>query len=78
MSTKSSVRYQEKEGELPAWHLYREAFETEDVVYLEIEGIQVDVTMIGSMVAAPNTVLLRLPTATARQLGLLAPVLKRE
>lgn len=74
MSTKSTIRFQHKEGELPGWQLYTELFEKEDAVYLEIEGVQVDVTMIGSLWgAAPGTVLVRLPTATARQLGLVPP-----
>lgn len=71
MSTKSSIRYQKKEGDLPAWHLYEEAFEKTDVVYLELEGVQADVTMIDTPNAYSSTVLLRLPKATARQLGLL-------
>ncbi|QYD70108.1 hypothetical protein KZJ38_07300 [Paraburkholderia edwinii] len=71
MSTKASIRHQEKDGELPAWHLYTEAFEKADVVYLELEGVKADLTMIdSSWGAAPGTVLLRLPTATAKQLGL--------
>ncbi len=32
--------YQEKNGELPAWHLYTEVFEEADVVYLALEGVQ--------------------------------------
>ena len=64
MSTKSTIRYQHKEGDLPGWQLYTELFENEDLVYLELEGVQADVTMIGNLWgAAPGTVLLRLPTA---------------
>lgn len=71
MGTKASIRYQEKEGDLPDWHLYAEIFETDDVVYLELNGVQADVTMIVSAWGpAAGTVLLRLPTDTAKQLGL--------
>ena len=55
----------------PSWHLYQEAFEKDDVVYLELEGVQADVMMIDSAWAKAGTVVLRLPNATARQLGLL-------
>jgi hypothetical protein len=79
MSTKSTIRFQQKEGELPGWQLYTELFEKEDNVYLELEGVQADVTMIGSLLgSAPGTVLLRLPTATARQLGLVSPEWARD
>jgi hypothetical protein len=52
--------------------LYTEKmFEKHDAVYLEIEGVQADVTMINSLWGRPpGTVVLRLPTDTARQLGL--------
>lgn len=71
MSTKTSIRYHHGEGREPSWHLYEEALEKDDVVYLELEGVQVDVVMIDSAWAKAGTVLLRLPNATARQLGLL-------
>ncbi|MEX3932164.1 hypothetical protein AB4Y32_10195 [Paraburkholderia phymatum] len=71
MGTKDTIRFQEKTGELPGWTLYTELFEKDDIVYLELEGVQADVTMIGSLWGHPTgTVVLRLPTATARQLGL--------
>lgn len=75
MSTKSTIRHQDKEGDdLPGWQIYEELFEKDDVVYLELDGVQIDVTMIGGSVWGPpaGTVLLRLPTASARQLGLVA------
>ncbi|WP_250476078.1 hypothetical protein [Caballeronia sp. GAFFF1] len=72
MSTKTSIGYHYGEGKEPSWHLYEEAFEKDDVVYLELEGVQADVVMIDSLWGAKaGTVLLRLPSATARQLGLL-------
>jgi hypothetical protein len=79
MSTKASIRYQHNDGELPDWHLYTEIFDNEDVVYLEYNGVQADVTMIDSNWGpAAGTVLLRLPTATAKQLGLVPPTWKNE
>ncbi|MDN5289638.1 MAG: hypothetical protein JWR38_5917 [Mucilaginibacter sp.] len=79
MGTKGTIRFQEKEGDLPGWQVYTELFEPADVVYLEVEGIQADVTMIGSPWGhAAGTVLLRLPAATARQLGLVPPDWKND
>jgi hypothetical protein len=46
-----------------------EAFEKADVVYLDLDGVRVDVMTIDEQ--SPRVVL-RLPTATAEQLGLLA------
>ncbi|SOE92921.1 hypothetical protein SAMN05414139_05682 [Burkholderia sp. D7] len=74
MGTKATIRFQQKEDDLPGWQVYTELFEPADVVYLEVEGVQADVTMIGSPRGnAAGTVLLRLPAATARQLGLVPP-----
>ncbi|MBP0588708.1 hypothetical protein J8I87_03040 [Paraburkholderia sp. LEh10] len=73
MSTKASIKYHDGEGGEPSWHLYTEAFEKDDVVYLELEGVLADVVMIDSAWAKAGTVLLRLPTTTAKQLGLLSP-----
>jgi len=70
MSTKTSIRYHHGEATEPSWHLYEEAFEKDEVVYLELEGVQADVVIIDSAWAKAGTVLLRLPNATARQLGL--------
>jgi hypothetical protein len=79
MGTKSTIRFQQKEGEMPAWTIYTELFEKDDVVYLEVEGVQADVTMIGSLWGAPaGTVLLRLPATTARQIGLVPPDWKND
>lgn len=76
MSTKATIRYHHGEGGEPSWHLYEEAFEKDDVVYLELEGVQADVVMIDSAWAKAGTVLLRLPAATAKQLGLVPAELK--
>ncbi|HKR40304.1 MAG TPA: hypothetical protein VJU59_11605 [Paraburkholderia sp.] len=74
MSTRNTLRFQQNEGELPGWRVYEELFEKEEVVYLEIEGVQADVTMIGGLWGTnAGTALLRIPTAIARQLGLVPP-----
>ncbi|MGF6444730.1 hypothetical protein [Paraburkholderia atlantica] len=73
MSTKSSIRYHHGEDGEPSWHLYEEAFEKDNVVYLELKGVQANVIMIDTAWAEEGTVLLRLPTLTAKQLGLLPP-----
>lgn len=79
MSTKATVRYQAKDGDLPAWHLYEELLDAEDVVYLEVERIQADVTMIGPAWGHDaGTVVLRLPVGTARQLGLIPTDWKKD
>lgn len=73
MSTKASIKYHHGEAGEPSWHLYAEAFEKDDVVYLELEGVLADVVMIDSAWTKAGTVVLRLPTTTAKQLGLLPP-----
>jgi hypothetical protein len=50
----------------PSWRLYDEVFET-GVVYLELRGVGVEVQTLETGGAA---VVLRLPVATAEQLGL--------
>jgi hypothetical protein len=69
MSTKATLAHQNSEGGKPSWHLYEEVFEM-GVVYLELEGVQVDVVMIDSPWDKAGTVRLRLPVETAKQLGL--------
>jgi hypothetical protein len=58
--------------------MYEELFDSEDVVYLELEGVEADITMMGNTEARPGTVLLRLPTTTAKQLGLVPATWKKE
>jgi hypothetical protein len=77
MSTKATLRHQDAEGELPAWQVYEELFEADDVVYVEFEGVQADITMIDGPFQKAGTVRLRLPSATARQLGIVPPGWKR-
>ncbi|NIF76086.1 hypothetical protein F3J20_01520 [Paraburkholderia sp. Cy-641] len=73
MSTKSSIKSHHGNDGEPSWHLYRDVLEKDNVVYLELDGVQADVVMIDSIWAKAGTVLLRLPIATAMQLGLLPP-----
>ncbi|MBB5502713.1 hypothetical protein [Paraburkholderia sp. MM5384-R2] len=42
-------------------------------MYLELDGVAAEVTMLGNMERGPGTVLLRLPVDTAKQLGLVPP-----
>ncbi|WP_205804411.1 hypothetical protein [Burkholderia sp. Ac-20365] len=72
MSTKERLCSHDKVGELPGWELYTELFEA-DSVYLQFDGVEAEITMTGNLERAPGTVLLRLPVATARQLGLVPP-----
>lgn len=69
MSTKEYIRRHENDGDQPGWQLYTEMFEAESI-YLQLEGIEAEITMTGNMNRAPGTVLLCLPVATAKQLGL--------
>jgi len=79
MGTKDTIRFQEQAGELPGWTLYTELFENEDTVYLELEGMKVDVIMLNNIWGPPpGTVVLRLPAVTARQLGLVPPEWTRD
>ncbi|MCP3710195.1 hypothetical protein M3I54_25055 [Paraburkholderia sp. CNPSo 3274] len=78
MSTKVTLRFKDKEGELPDWYLYEELLEADDVIYLELDGIKADVTMIDGPWSRAGTVLPRLPAATARQLGLVPSDWKRD
>jgi hypothetical protein len=73
MSTRNHIRYQAKKGNQPGWDLYTEIFEPDDVVYLELDGVAAEVTMLGNMERGPGAVLLRLPVDTAKQLGLVPP-----
>ncbi|MGF6956616.1 hypothetical protein [Paraburkholderia youngii] len=78
MSTKATLRWQDRDGDLPPWQIYEELFEADDVVYLEFEGVKVDITMIDGPYQRAGTVRLELPSGTARQLGILPPDWKRD
>ncbi|AXF13001.1 hypothetical protein [Paraburkholderia caledonica] len=77
MKTKERIRRHDKEGDLPGWDLYTELVEA-DFVYLQLDGVDADITMTGNLERAPGTVLLRLPVATAKQLGLVPPTWEKE
>lgn len=49
MSAKATIRFHSGEGREPSWHLYVETFEKAEVVYLELEAIEADITMIGAL-----------------------------
>lgn len=66
------------EGRSAGWDLYSQMFESDDVVYLKLDGVQVDITMTGNLEHAPGTVLLRLLVATAKPLGRLPPAWERD
>ena len=70
MGTKITLVAHHTEGDEPAWRLYEEAFES-GVVYLEIEGIGVELS--SRDLRSPKggvDLVLRLPVQTATQLGL--------
>jgi hypothetical protein len=79
MSTQATLKHYAGNAELPAWHLYTEGFDAADVIYLEFEGVRVDLETIDTEIIeglqADASVLprvrLRWPRATAKQLGLL-------
>jgi hypothetical protein len=54
--TKCKIGFQQREGDLPGWQVYTELFEPEDVVYLELEGVQANVAMFADMEADGGTV----------------------
>ena len=67
MSTRNHIRYQAKKGDQPGWDLYTELFEPDDVMYLELDGVAAEVTMLGNMERGPGAVLLRLPVGLFRR-----------
>ena len=71
MSTKATLAHHDSDqaGE-PSWHLYEEVFEP-GVVYLELEGVSVELR---TREQGGADVVVRLPIGTARQIGLHANV----
>lgn len=71
MSTKATLAHHhaDQTGE-PSWHFYEEVFEP-GVVYLELEGVSVELR---TREQGGADVVVRLPVETARQLGLPAIV----
>lgn len=66
MSTKATLAHHSSESDDPSWHFYEEVFE-KDVVYLELTDVSVELRTLEQGGAA---VVVRLPLATAEQLGL--------
>ncbi|HGO6081629.1 TPA: hypothetical protein ACK3PA_006122 [Burkholderia cenocepacia] len=66
MSTKATLAYHGSEDGTPSWHLYEEVSEA-GVVYLELHGVNLGLS---TCEQGGADVVLRLPAATAEQLGL--------
>lgn len=79
MSTKATIRHRQSTAERVGFHLYDDVFDTlgvadthpEPPVYLQLDGIGVQIETRGSMIAS---VTLTLPRELARELGLLPAV----
>jgi hypothetical protein len=74
MSTRSTIKYREQDGDAPGFHLYEDAFEVRDVgglapVYLDIVGVDAELSTLGS---GGGLVSLALPRELARALGILS------
>jgi hypothetical protein len=70
MSTKATLAHRNVDGDEPNWHLYEEVFEA-GVVYLQLEGVDIEVSTLDRRRDSSGVALvLRLPMATATQLGL--------
>jgi hypothetical protein len=70
MSTKATLAHRNVDGDEPNWHLYEEVFEA-GVVYLQLEGVEIEVSTLDRRRDSSGVALVvRLPMATATQLGL--------
>jgi hypothetical protein len=70
MSTKATLAHRNVDGDEPNWHLYEEVFEA-GVVYLQLEGVDIEVSTLDRRRGSSGVALVvRLPMATATQLGL--------
>jgi hypothetical protein len=69
MSTKSSIAYEKDEATGQTFHLYEECFE-EGKIYLELTGCSFTAS---SSPEGKAQVLVELPVAWARKLGLIGP-----
>ncbi|WP_175980015.1 hypothetical protein [Caballeronia zhejiangensis] len=69
MSTKSTIKWREQTETAPGFHLYDDVFDAEDdpPVYLQIDGINASVSIIGDSAS----VTLALPRELARALGII-------
>ena len=72
MSTKKSIKWEHDQATGQRFHLYEEVF-VPDQVYLEVIGVPFEVaSSVELSGSGPNRVVIRLPEAWARKLGLLA------
>jgi hypothetical protein len=75
MSTRSTIKYEDDPDSRQRFHLYEEAFDEErEHVYLELEGFAFEAAShAGLLDNGVNRVVLKLPQAWARKMGLLEP-----
>jgi hypothetical protein len=72
MSTKRSIKFEHDRTTGQRFHLYEEVLEP-DQIYLEVIGVPFEVaSSVELSGTGPNRVVIRLPEAWARKLGLLA------
>lgn len=72
MSTKCTIKWKDRTGEGPGYHLYYDCLDDgvqEPPVYLRLDGVHVEVRADD----AGASVTVMIPTAIARELGLLSP-----
>jgi hypothetical protein len=70
MSTRATLAHRNVDGDEPNWHLYEEVFEAGGV-YLQLEGVDIEVSSLDRLKGSSGVFLVvRLPIATATQLGL--------
>lgn len=70
MSTKATLTHYIGTAGEPSWHFYEDVFQS-DAVYLELTGVSVELR---TLEEGGATVVVRLPLATAEQLGLTSKV----
>ena len=77
MSTKCSLKWKEHTDDSPGYHLYDDALddfggegETEQPVYLRLDGVHVEIE---TLVSGGASVTATIPRNIARELGLLPP-----
>lgn len=75
MSTRISLKYKKRSAEVPGYHLYEDALDSffddeqaEQPVYLQLDGVQVEVVTLKNDGAV---VTVELPRGVARELGLI-------
>ena len=75
MSTKASLKYERDDAAGQQFHLYREAFDEDEQVYLVLEGFPFEAASSMDLSGQGVTrVAIRLPDTWANKLGLIAAV----